>query len=72
MTTGDVGPFRLQFTTPRGVTRDIPGLDELDDTRSCTRSMYLSNRSASSSLYLRRVRATQPWHVCRTNHVHRM
>ena len=31
MTTGDVGPFRMQFTSSRGVTRDIPGLDELDD-----------------------------------------
>jgi hypothetical protein len=31
MTTGDVGPFRMQFTSSRGVTRDIPGLDDLDD-----------------------------------------
>jgi hypothetical protein len=31
MTTGDVGPFRMQFTNSRGVTRDIPGLDDLDD-----------------------------------------
>ncbi len=31
MTTGDVGPFRMQFTNSRGVTREIPGLDDLDD-----------------------------------------
>ncbi len=31
MTTGDVGPYRMQFTNSRGVTRDIPGLDDLDD-----------------------------------------
>lgn len=31
MTTGDVGPYRLQFTSSRGVTRDIPGLDDSDD-----------------------------------------
>jgi hypothetical protein len=31
MTTGEVGPYRLQFTNSRGVTRDIPGLDDADD-----------------------------------------
>jgi hypothetical protein len=31
MTTGDVGPFRMQFTNSRGVTREIPGLDDVDD-----------------------------------------
>jgi len=31
MTTGDVGPYRMQFTNSRGVTREIPGLDDVDD-----------------------------------------